>query len=384
MNMRKVVIGLAIALAVLSIFFLYQRFTSNDLELRLQSSRPVGVRLALLDQDSEGNQNLELLAQMILYPDRDRVLFYFVNTDAYYEDEDDPIRTMSPGSADNFAGYTDVSSDYYIHMTRTEAIRMLNLMEGLAIFVDEPMVFDHQQFIYPNGLRFMPGEQILEFVLARKTSQPDRAYLNGTERLGRMESMVLNLFWRRAELAGHLSHDAMAEFAADGANFDSNMTAVERRSLFAFITDHEKMHASVLEAPLREDRETGQPRLIVKDDRSRVIYTEYEENLQLETLTPDDFPVDVLNGTDISGQARRLKGFLQDRGLLVLDADNYRFKPLAHSVIIERSGDTWRAQRLMELTGLERKRVVFRRMGLDVDATFVIGNDFDLKKLSNR
>ena len=128
-------------------------------------------------------------------------------------------------------------------------------------------------------------------------------------------------------------------------------------------------------------RDGRQDKMLVNPKRGRVVFREYEDNLKAGRLNADLFPMEVLNGTEVGGLARRVKQFLQDRGLQVLDADNYPYKPLARSFIVGRSGDTYVATRVMEMTALERTRVVFGRVALDVDATFIIGTDFDTKQL---
>ena len=365
---------------LIAAWWLVGRWTASDLELELQSDEPVAVRLALTE-DQEGREpGLQALAQAIYYPEDNRVLLYFVNTDARYEADDDALAAMSPSGADQFSRYTDVSSQHYLHITRTNTVRLLNLLEGLTIFLDEPIEFKDEGFRYPNGLRFFPGEQLVEYMLGRTEIQPGREHLTGIDRVLRIESTLLNLFWDRGELAEILEDTNMA-LAAAGL-FESDLTPEEIVSLFSVINADPELQMSVIEMPLEQAIANGTPVLVVKEQRARTVYIEYRDDVRTGVIDTDSFPVEVLNGTDVPRMAARMKSFLQDRALLVLNADNYRFKPLERSYIIERSGDTFRAQHFREMTGLAEKRVMFRRQPIDVDATLLIGRDFDTRQLS--
>ncbi len=360
----------------------YQRLTSNDLELQLSGSEPFGIRFAILDDRNENR--LEALAQVILWPGEKRALMYFMNTHARHEVDEDAIHDLSPRSADRFAAFTEISNDYYITVNRSRAARLLDVLEGMTLIVEENQEFPDSRFQYPRGVRFYPGEQILEYALSERVLEkdPDRFYLNTIEKLYRTESTILNLYWRLNEFRETLEHRDLSAFAA--GMVDSDLSGEELASLFEFLNLENEVHLSVLEVPM-EIAKNPQPRkqdlLVVNAKRGRVVFREFTENLRAGRLASDLFPIDVLNGTEVGGLARRVKQFLQDRGLQVLDADNYPHKPLAKSFIVSRSGDTYVTTRLMQITALEPTRVVFGRTVLDVDASFIIGADFDTKQL---
>lgn len=381
----RVVLVVAGLLVLLAAYFGYNRLTSNDLELKLASTEPFGIRFAILD-DRNDNQ-LEALAQVIIWPVQKRALMYFLNTHARHEIDDDAIRKLSPRSADRFQEFTEISNDYYLTINRSQAVRLLDVLEGMTLIVEESQVFPDSRFQYPRGVRFYPGEQILEYALTERTLEKDpaRFYLNTIEKLYRTESTILNLYWRLAEFQEMLSHRDLQAFAA--GLVDSNLSTDELSSLFEFLNLENEVHLNVLEVPM-EIAKNPVPRrqdlLLVNPKRGRVVFREFKENLRAGRLTSDLFPIEVLNGTEVGGLARRVKQFLQDRGLQVLDADNYPHKPLTKSFIVSRSGDTYVTTRVMEMTALERTRIVFGRTVLDVDVSFIIGSDFDTKQLRLR
>ncbi|MEQ9364828.1 MAG: LytR C-terminal domain-containing protein [Leptospirales bacterium] len=380
--LTRVLLGLAGLLVCMATYLGYQRLSSNDLELKLSQAAPFGVRFAILDDRNE-NQ-LEALAQTIIWPGEKRALLYFMNTHARHEIDDEAIRKLSPRSADRFAEFTEISNDYYITINRSQAVRLLDVLEGITLIVEDNQEFPDARFQYPRGVRFYPGEQILEYALSERTLEkdPSRFYLNTIEKLYRTESTILNLYWRLGQFRETLEHRDMRAFAA--GLVDSNLSGEELASLFDFLNLENEVHLNVLEVPMeivKNPKPRQQDLLLVNPKRGRIVFREFNDDLRAGRLTSDLFPIDVLNGTEVGGLARRVKQFLQDRGLQVLDADNYPHKPLPKSFIVSRSGDTFITTRLMQITALERTRVVFGRSVLDVDASFIIGADFDTKQL---
>lgn len=171
----KILIAIAVPLLLMLCYWIYARLTADSLELLLSSDEPLALRIALEDSNAAGEDELAALAQIVIFPEYKRVLFYFVNTDAHATDDDSPLKKESARSADFFEILTGLDSKYSISIHRKQAAHAINLMGGLTLFLEEPYKFDSQKFSYPQGVRFMPGEQAMEFALSRITSQPERS-----------------------------------------------------------------------------------------------------------------------------------------------------------------------------------------------------------------
>ena len=123
-----------------------------------------------------------------------------------------------------------------------------------------------------------------------------------------------------------------------------------------------------------------QKKLVVKDQRAKLIYNGFFDNMVAGRLNSDRFSMEVLNGTEVSRLANRVQQYMKDRGGQVLDADNYPYKPVHETVVLERSGNSFNAHKLLEMTGMKPDRVYFRRQVTDVNISLVLGDDFDIKK----
>lgn len=364
-------------------YLIFDYFSANEMSRRLRGDEPVGI---LLSFEDEADENLMAgAAQMIVYPEQKHILLYFLNTDASFEDEDKPTSELGSSSLDRFSRFSGVDNEYSINLTRTMVARLMDLMGGMDVFVEEPVVFDGGIFQYPQGIHHFSGDQIAEYMFARmKEEDPTKVHLTGVDRAFRMESILLSMMWNMKDLYVPVSEDSVWSVFASVP--DTDLRADELRSLLRFIAA-ENIHTSAMEVPLEElqgeriRRGYYSKTLRVKENRARSIYLEFNNNLQGGRIGEGSFMLEVLNGTELNGLARRVKQNIQIHDIVVMDVDNYPYKPVSNTIILDRAGDTGYTENLMRLTGMNRSRVYFRRRPIGVDVTLILGQDFNIKKM---
>jgi len=374
----RIIIGAAAFLSLLALVLFFFGFGSSDMDRRLKGEDPIGIFFVMTDDARD--DAIDMAAQIVVFPAYKRVLLYCLNTDSFYEDEDEPMSKLSPGSADRFSRLTGVRNEYTIKITRSQAIRFLNVLEGINTYLEEPIVFQDGRFQYPQGYQFFPGEQIIEYALGHTKPEFQKEYLTGVDRLYRTQSMALTLFWNLDEMTERVKNQKIRSFLYSLINTD--LSEPEIKAVFSFFSG-EGIKMDALAVPLETSVGPLGTRLVVKDKRARNLFVEYRDNLRAGKLDSDEFPVEVLNGTETGGLARKVKQFLQDRGLVVLNTDNFPYKPQVKTVIVERYGSSFNALKLLELTGIDRKRVFFRRKALEVHASIIIGDDFKAGKFQS-
>ncbi|MDH5657474.1 MAG: LytR C-terminal domain-containing protein [Spirochaetia bacterium] len=378
-RLKKFIFPILLVAVFAGAYFIYKIATANHMDRLISGEKPFAVQLAL--KNSETN-HIEHLAQMIIFPREKHILYYFINTDAAFTEEEGKIAELSPNQADRFENYTDIKSSYYIYTDTDSFMRWIDLSGTLPYFLEEPAVFENTGFQYPQGFHKFTGRQFVEFINARQKTDPGKEYLSGVERLYRAESMLLTLFWNRRSIGEKIPQSDLRSFAF--SLFETNLNADEMGSLVSYILEKKGINSSVLEIPLELVQKGTYYRpvnvLLVKEKRSKSIFTQFEEDLKSGKFRSDAFSVEVLNGTDINGLARKMQQYIQDRGPLVLDTNNYAFKPHGATLIVDRSGNVFNAEKMSELLDLKSENVFFRRVNLEVDITLIIGQDIDRKK----
>lgn len=352
---------------------------SNSVEIRLKGEDPLAIRFALVDD--EDNNALRMLAQAIIFPGSRQVLLYFQNTDAIYLDDPEKIFRKSPSSADRFEKFTNYKSEYFVTITKTNAIRLFNLLEGMPFFLDDPVYFKNSMFQYPAGMRNFSGEQLMEYALGKEVRKGEHdRFFDSINRMHRIESVFMNALWRLTNFSKKIEDPRLMQFAFSLA--DSNFSLREFGSLASYFRG--EAYVNLREVPLQvieRDENTAVSALVVNIAGAEHIFSEFQKKLNAGSLVLEIFSLEILNGTMRQGLAQRLKQFMDDQSFLILSVSNFNYKPLKKTVILERSGNTLSPHLLIRKTSLSRDRVFFLRKNSQVDTILGIGEDFDFKNI---
>ena len=359
----------------------------NQMDRLLEEEEPIGIRLSLRRKEEEGVR-LELIGQAVLLPREKAMVVYSVNTDAYYRiesgEKNSPVFSMKPGKADRFEEFTGVPSRYHLDFDAEELSRLVDISGGFEVYLEHDLVLDQALFQYPRGVLYMPGKQLVEYLTGKKQeTDPTRAHLGGVDRLYRAESVLLSVIWNLPEMTEKISSPEIREAMIKLP--DTNLKREEIQSILEFLKKKETI-ACTIEVPLEELPLPGavqsyEKALVVKSSRAPEVYEKVLSNIQNKGYRQGAYHVDVLNGTEKGGLAKRVKQYIQNEHLQVLDVDNFPYKPVKRTIVLDRSGNTAYPARLSRLTGLDRSRVYFSRSLLDVESTLVIGTDFNFRNI---
>lgn len=96
--------------------------------------------------------------------------------------------------------------------------------------------------------------------------------------------------------------------------------------------------------------------------------------------------VDVQNGTGVNRVGAIFRDYLKNKGYDVVNLQDYKSTDVDKTIIIDRTGDTRKAQRIAEVLGVSGRNIIQQiNRDLYLDATIVIGKDFnDLKPYTDK
>jgi hypothetical protein len=136
-----------------------------------------------------------------------------------------------------------------------------------------------------------------------------------------------------------------------------SITLLQRLSIFSILMINLYLFYSVVSTVLPLISETDKPQQI----------DSIKTNIQVE----------VLNGCGISGIADKLKDFLRENSIDVVNIGNYRSFDIEKSIIVDRTGSKNNAKLIAEVLGLDDKNVVqlINREYL-LDVTIILGKDY--------
>ena len=365
---KKVIHWLWITSVCLSVFVMMQCRAGT----LASSKEPVHIQLSLTDKTGV----LYLYGRLILLPQERQAVLFFLNTDARQEPASAPFRNGIGIFAEPMQAITGKKQDYKMTLQVESLSRIIDLTDGLEFFVEDATVFDNGKYQYLEGVQLFSGSQSVEFLLHQGRFEKGSEYLSYIERLNRAESVLLNFLWQLPAKKDQIRPEYLDLIYS---LIETDLQPEKFRELYNLFSDDNSFQVIVLTTPLELGAPVmGEKTLIFNTDRAKQGYNELLQSLQSKV---DGFPIQVLNGTETNRLAGRVKELIHNRGVRVLATDNYRDTNFARTIAIEHSGDFRKAKLLMELLGLSRNQVFFRRRGLDLHASVILGKDFDVKSL---
>lgn len=343
---------------------------------RLRSGDPLHIRISFED---EKDHSLLLYGRMVIYPEQRVAALCFVNTQARTDPKSEPFRKGFGVFGDPMKEMTGRGHDFSLTLRPSGYARFIDLLEGIDFFVEDAVFLKGERFQYPDGVALFSGAQALEYSLADGPVEKGSEYLGEIDRMFRSESVLLNVFWQLQKKFKMIDNDR--RMALVHSLVETDMSRDQLHALLgAFAGDH-PLDIVVVESPLELGTLNGQKILLYKKERQAPAFQEFEKTVGQKV---DGFPVQVVNGTDINRLASKVKDLIHNRGVRVLNTDNYRTKDFPHSTAIEHSGDFRKGKLLEQLLALPMEQVFFRRRAVDLHATIIMGQDFNVKNLLNK
>ena len=265
---------------------------------------------------------------------------------------------------------------FYIDL-RDSAIRdVVDLLGGLELFIPNPVqaTGDEGLVLLPSGSVMLDGDKVRDFIAYEDPAESEM------DSVGRRQRFLQALLKRMGESEILRTESG---FAVLRARTVSNLNA---RALEAFVGELGRLDADKLIL----QRVLGSTRIV---DGNELVFPHFEGQLlkeimkqTLETLASQEpmtaeeltIAVEVLNGTNVTGLARRAANVFQSFGYEIVAVGNADNQDYLKTVILDRKGRVEAAERIADLIRCER---VYTRLeeGYDpaVDVTVILGKDFD-------
>ncbi|MCL4500071.1 MAG: LCP family protein [Chloroflexi bacterium] len=289
---------------------------------------------------------------------------------------------MAKQTVENLLG---VPMDYYVATTTTGLRGLVDMLGGVYIIVDEDMHYtDHHAGLYIN-LKASPQKQLLDgkraegYVRFRHDRIGDSGFrmVDGKRvaagRTVRQQMFMRALVNRILALPTKRERADVLRQAYERKYIVSNLTMKDWDGLADFLKDikPEKMVMDVL--PGGPSNIHGASYWLVDEaEKTRVV----ARNLLFQGTPDQENPkVEVLNGSGISGVARKVADELAKAGFKVTKTDNAPRSDYSECYIITRKGKTEPVQRIAQLLNCNDIREEAAAAG-SADVTVVVGRSY--------
>jgi anionic cell wall polymer biosynthesis LytR-Cps2A-Psr (LCP) family protein len=265
---------------------------------------------------------------------------------------------------------------FFIDLQDSELRNQVDLLGGLELFIPNPVDTEYagRRVLLPSGSVVLDGDKIRDFIAYEEEIE------NDVDSVGRKQRFLQSLLESIAD------SDLLEEkegFARFRENMDTNLSP---RALGSFVAELKKLN----DDKVVFQRVLGSTRIV---DGEELLFPHFDGQLlkeivkqTLETLSSQDpfsedeliVAIEVLNGTNVGGLARRAANVFQSFGYEVVSVANADNPDYQKTVVLDRKGRLEVAQRIGDLIRCQRVYSRLEETGdMSVDVTIILGTDFD-------
>ncbi len=317
-----------------------------------------------------------------VYPNDKKIFLYYVNPMIAFSDiriESDGINSASQIKS-KLEALLDKKIDYTLTLREDHFSRIIDILGGVSIYFDSQLMKKNPELKLTSSGDFnFSGSEALSFLKLKNLDNP----YDFLDRLNKQESLTLTLYDNLTKNS-KLIHKEWLAFMFNF--FEGNLSVQEFYFLFENLTENKytflitEMPSELADPKLENSKKQF---LKIKDEIVSIAFSKFETVFKSGEFTDGEYArIEVLNGTETNGLAKRVKIFLNEKRIKVLSTDNASKVNVKESVIINRSGNTAYVKKISELLGINNiKHIINKESGLDL--TVILGEDFEIKAGKN-
>lgn len=224
---------------------------------------------------------------------------------------------------------------FFMELYSSDVERIVDLIEGVNIFVlDSIEGMPGLAF----GLNYLDGEKLVQYI---NSVYQNSIYL----KYDRIMNILLSLYSHRNEKS-RMNHPELVEELFKEVK--TNILPQEANTLLNLVLKEGTIRSTVLPGKM----EGG---FYVIDDITRAIYEkQFLARLVVGQEIDPVVKVRILNGTEVTGLARRMRNVLIRDGLNVVEFGNSPYPKMEHSILVNRKGDCEGVKKTSEFTGITK------------------------------
>ncbi|EPG74592.1 hypothetical protein LEP1GSC058_2463 [Leptospira fainei serovar Hurstbridge str. BUT 6] len=361
-------------LFIVVLFFIFRNIRRTGLDEKISSGKPIHILVHAIAEDD----TYEFGVLATLFPSQERAALFFIHPISTFDDPEDSLeqlKSKAPSTVTNAVEEILGSKPQYKITVKASAfIRLVDMLGGLSIYTDNRTAESSPTYVRTPGVYTYSGEDSYDYVSFMKKKET----LDYLDRISRQESTVLTLYETLYQNREFLNA-GWSEYAY--SLLDTDFSRDDFYSLLKFLTSH-RISFGVTELPGEPSLDPRSKRLYLKADLGRctAAFRKFQKDVSSEIFTDGEFArTEVLNGTEVPGLAKDVRGILADKRIKVLAADNAWSKDVEKTVILDRSGNTAVSDKIS--TVLEKAKVYHvLRKDLGLDTTVLLGSDIEPKK----
>ncbi len=384
---RRIDYGVFIVIAVVAILatvgvIIYLQVRTDTITEYTQSND----RVAVLFVQEEGGE--AEFAQVVVLDIRTGKMALFdvpghLGTVVENLDRIDRIDTLyNQGDVDAFrakvAEIFGIEIPFVMALDREGLVEVVDFAEGIDLFITESFQTENSAHLVrlPGGSVTLDGAKAADYAGAEL---PGESY---EERATRSQKIAQALFRAIGTKSDLLTEEEVLPYV-----YRAVETNLDQRGVAALVSLYERVDADQIvtrrvQGNVRQVETGGETKELLfphfdgrwlRQTVAQVIDTLAQEGEVAQN--PSTISVEILNGTGVTGLARRTKDLYERYGFDVVSFDNADRDDHETTRVIDRQGDPAAAQRAAEI--IRAPRVESEPVDSPIDVTIILGRDFD-------
>ncbi len=275
---------------------------------------------------------------------------------------------------------------YYIILDLGNLEAVVDILEGLEMFIANPVEYvdEDTTILLPSGSVILDGSKVTTYI-TYEISEVETEL----DKISRKQKFLQALVKEIGEKNSYLTDDHV--FPLFRSRLDTNL---DKNSLISLILELSKLDTEriVFQRVLGVERKVDENILLFPHYDGRLLKETVSQTMEslanTELLAEDDLTVSlrILNGTDRNGLAGRTSQIYKSFGFDVISVGNADQGTYDKTVVIDRTGDITKAQKVANVIGCSNIQSVqalvdtesfFSEDEIETDVIIVLGKDFD-------
>mgnify|MGYP006266003237 CR=1 FL=1 len=273
-----------------------------------------------------------------------------------------------------------VSIPFYMALDMEGLGEVVDLAEGLELFIAE----SYQASEVETGVRLPAGNVVLDGAKVQTYIAAAPPGETRTDRIARRMQFTQRFLEMLGERATALRHEQVAPYVTE--SFETNL---DDRSLLAFIgrmslVDTDQMIQRRIQGNFRTVDSAGETKELLFPHFEGEWLRQSVRQVEQSLASGEDFAeeaitisLEILNGTTVTGLARRTRELYEGYGFDVVSFDNADSSDFEHTRVIDRTGNIELARRAAGI--IRATRITSEPLSGEsaIDVTVILGQDFD-------
>jgi len=364
-----IVLAMGLAAVIFGGIYIYRTLTKTPIEKYFAEKTPFGVILTNTTVVNE-EEKLLFFSVATFYPRTNRIGLISFYPDTRINNTDNTIEkrflTEDKEKLKNeISKLLNIPIPYMIGTNTNDLAGIIDLMEGIDLFFWD--IANVTKANLPTGLFTLDGAMLERFLVIDSNNESRPAL-----ELFRHYTLILNA-WNKREYKWNLINTAVI-FPMILSRLETNIDHGEMLFLGKILSSNDSWNISFLEMPVTVEKNY----YLIDTDSSALYLKNFKKNMHMDENPYLQEPprMEVRNGTNTSGLAKKFQSVLSRKGVVVLEFSNADHHHYQESIILDVSGNTFYTQSISKTLGIENVFALVDKSSF-TDITLILGNDYE-------